>query len=259
MRKIKRSIMNRIRMILPVLLVILFIVHTSIGQSADNTNDSTILENPATPENTTSTANETILQGPAALSANVTVKTVPNLSYIWSVTGLEPGQVIMVLHQEGEELFGQAKYESDSGPFWNAIVIGSVAGEDVDLVMTALKEDEQTSSRLTGTFDDDSQSLKGNFFQVSEDRISGRGDFEAMWINPDTSSYAQAAVRKTKPEVAAPSEADDLAVSQAEAQMPQQPEKTSRFHDVHQDADRILTGVGDISQIPIGMGGSGLA
>ena len=32
----------------------------------------------------------------------------------------------------------------------------------------------------------------------------------------------------------------------------------SRFHDVREDRDRILTGVGDISQIPIGMGGSGL-
>jgi len=33
----------------------------------------------------------------------------------------------------------------------------------------------------------------------------------------------------------------------------------TRYHDVRQDADRILTGVGDISQIPIGMGGSGLS
>ena len=248
--------MNKIRMILPILLVILFIVHPSVGQSADNTNTT---ENPATPENETAMANETILQGPAALPTSAAASTAPNLSYIWSVTGLEPGQVIMVLHQEGEDLFGQAKYEPDSGQPWNAIVVGSVAGEDVDLVVTALKGDEQTSSRLKGTFDAASQSMKGNFFQASKDKISARGDFEAMWINPDTSSYAPAAVEKTKPAAPAPSEADDLAVSQAEVQMPQQPEKTSRFHDVHQDADRILTGVGDISQIPIGMGGSGLA
>ncbi len=248
--------MNKIRMIFPILLGILFIVHPSMGQSADNTDT---LENPATPENATAMASETILQGTAALPANATAGTATNLSYIWSVTGLEPGQVIMVLHQEGEDLFGQAKYEPDSGQPWNAIVIGSVAGQDVDLVVTALEGDEQTSSRLTGTFDAASQSLKGNFFQVSVDNISARGEFEAMWINPDTSSYAPAAVETTKPAVPAPSEADDLTVSQAEAETPQQPEKTSRFHDVHQDADRILTGVGDISQIPIGMGGSGLA
>ncbi len=163
----------------------------------------------------------------------------------------------MVLHQEGGDLFGQAKYEPDSGQSWNAIVVGSVAGEDVDLVVTALKGDMQTSSRLKGTFDIASQSLKGNFFQVSEDKISARGDFEAMWINPDTSSYVPAVVEMTKPAASALSEADDLDVSQAEAQMPQPPEKTSKFHDVHHDADRILTGVGDISQIPIGMGGSG--
>jgi len=29
----------------------------------------------------------------------------------------------------------------------------------------------------------------------------------------------------------------------------------SRYHDVREDANRILTGVGDISQIPIGMSG----
>ncbi len=29
----------------------------------------------------------------------------------------------------------------------------------------------------------------------------------------------------------------------------------SMYHDVREDADRILTGVGDISQIPIGMSG----
>ncbi len=255
MRKIKRN-MNKIRMILPVLLAIIFIVHPSMGQSVGNTNTR---ENSATSENATAMANETILQGTAALPASATADTATNLSYIWSVTGLEPGQVIMVLHQEGEDLFGQAKYEPDRGQPWNAIVVGSVAGEDVDLVITALKGDAQTASRMMGTFDTPSQSLKGSFFQVSEDKISGRGEFEAMWINPDTSSYAPAAVETTKPAVPAPSGADDLNVLQAEAETPQQPEKTSRFHDVHQDADRILTGVGDISQIPIGMGGSGLA
>ena len=49
---------------------------------------------------------------------------VPNLSYIWSVTGIEAGQVIMVLKQEGENLYGQAKYEPDSGQSWNGVVIG---------------------------------------------------------------------------------------------------------------------------------------
>jgi hypothetical protein len=40
--------------------------------------------------------------------------------------------------------------------------------------------------------------------------------------------------------------------------LPSATDQKSRFHDVREDADRILTGVGDISQIPIGMGGSGL-
>ncbi len=84
--------MNEIRTILPILLAFFFIVHPSTGQSADNT---ITMENLATPENTTAMAKETVLQGPAALSASAATSTSPNLSYIWSVTGLEPGQVIL--------------------------------------------------------------------------------------------------------------------------------------------------------------------
>ncbi len=252
--------MNKFHVILPILLV-LFIAHPSMGQSVDNTStlDISTPENPAITENTMATASETILSGPASVSANAAANTStsPNLSYIWSVTGLETSQVIMVLHQEGEDLFGQAKYEPDSGQPWNAIVIGSVAGGSVDLVIIAMKDEEQTASRLKGIFNTASQSLKGNFFQVNGDEISARGDFEAMWINPDISSYVPATVETTKPTASAPSGADSLAVSQEDAKTSQQSEKTSRFHDVHQDADRILTGVGDISQIPIGMGGRG--
>lgn len=63
---------------------------------------------------------------------------VPKLSYIWSVMGIEPGPVIMVLKQEGESLYGQAKYEPDSGKSWDGVVIGSVKGNSEDLVLTSL-------------------------------------------------------------------------------------------------------------------------
>jgi hypothetical protein len=72
-----------------------------------------------------------------------------------------------------------------------------------------------------------------------------------MWINPDISSFTPAKVEEATPASTVNGESTAQAARQASSQ-------TSRFHDVHQDADRILTGVGDISQIPIGMGGSGL-
>src|SRR5512137_430680 len=33
-----------------------------------------------------------------------------NLKYIWSISGIEKGQIIMALNQNGKALYGQAKY-----------------------------------------------------------------------------------------------------------------------------------------------------
>jgi len=67
------------------------------------------------------------------------------LNYIWSVSGLEPGQVIMALNQDGKDLYGAAKYEPDSGQAWNAVVVGSIIGDNIVLALTALKSDAQVS------------------------------------------------------------------------------------------------------------------
>ena len=113
---------------------------------------------------------------------------------------------------------------------------------------------------MTGVFDAANQSLKGSFFRVSEDKISARGNFEATWINPDTSIYIPAIIQEPKVVASTSSdEASAIATDATDQTHQQQPSLTSKFHDVRQDADKILTGVGDISQIPIGMGGSGLS
>jgi hypothetical protein len=178
----------------------------------------------------------------------------PNLSFIWSVTGIEKDPVIMVLNQEGSDLYGQAKYEPDSGQAWNGIVVGSAQEDRIDLVMTVLKNAVQFSSRLKGTYDVDRGLIKGNILQVSNGKVSLRSDFEAMPINPDISSYAPA--RDAAPSVASASSAKTNATMQkVKETLPPASSPKSKYHDVREDADRILTGVGDISQIPIGMSG----
>ncbi len=180
-----------------------------------------------------------------------------NLSYIWSITGLEPGQVIMAINQDDDKLFGKAKYEPDNGGPWNGIVIGSVSGDDVEMVLTTNQESGQSSFEMHGIFYESNQTLKGEFFQVDEGKIKSKGSFEALWINPDTSSYTPATIAEPKTETLSLSNSTSTiepgTFNQINQQIPQ-----TRYHDVHQDADKILTGVGDISQIPIGMGGSGL-
>jgi len=219
-------------------------------------------------ENTLDNASASALS--ADLSAGLAAPTNASLGYIWSVTGIEPGPVIMALRQEGSDLFGEAKYEPDSGQAWNAAVVGAAEGDRVDLTITALQDVALVSSRLNGTFDSADQSIKGDFFLVSDGKITKRGSFQAIWVNPDTSSFSPAKIVPPGPPAAASSTSSkpgNLSTSQTPSQnlptgslaQAEPAAQASRYHDVHQDADRILTGVGDISQIPIGMGGSGLA
>lgn len=189
-----------------------------------------------------------------------------NLNYIWSLTGIEEdGQVIMLLRQEGGDLYGRAKFEPDSGQAWNGLVVGMIEDENVSLALTAQKGDAMCGCRLTGEYDPASESISGDLLQICDGNITRRGNFQAIWINPDLTSYLPAVVELSRP--ADPSSGQNADASktgqnapltEASAASSSPDTEKSRFHDVRQDADRILTGVGDISQIPIGMGGSGL-
>jgi hypothetical protein len=188
----------------------------------------------------TSTANFTTVNTTAA-----------NLKYIWSILGIEKDQITMALNQEGNNLFGRVKYEPENGEPWNGVVAGSVSENRVHLSMAAMKGGEKVSTVLDGILADGA--IGGKFIQATEGRISGGGEFNAASINPDLSSYLPARVNEQEPVLPVP--ATNVSAPSAASQMDQQaPQPKSRFHDIHLDADRIQTGVGDISQIPIGMG-----
>lgn len=240
-------------LIIPLLL--LFIADLSLCQdgSYSQANSVGITENPSlsTSSAMIGKANAT----PTATVANISISTAEpqNLRYIWTITGIENGQVTMALDQDGQDLFGQAKYEPDGGEPWNGNVAGFIKGNEVHLFITAVEGDKQVTAALEGIFDNDA--ISGGFFRMSEGKISDRGTFNAVWINPDLTSYTPAEIKEPKAEIEALVTNASATASAYTNQMP--PQKTI-YHDVHQDADRVLTGVGDISQIPIGMGGSGL-
>jgi hypothetical protein len=258
-----------IRRLIVVSLVLLFIlaVCPSLAQSLNNSTNETNIREVFSPQESLSMGNESLesggtVQDASRASFNESEQgAVPNLSYIWSVTGIEPSQVVMVLKQEGQNLYGQAKYEPDSGQSWNGVVVGSVEGKSVDLVMTSQNGTEETATHLKGNFDEASQSIKGDLIKVSNGQISERARFEAVWINPDMSSYTPAVIPipEAAPTASRQGAQNTTPRIPTENSLPTSAAPKSYFHDVRQDADRILTGVGDISQIPIGMGGSGLA
>lgn len=229
--------MNKKGMILSLLLVSLF-TGLSLGQTDNNTSiNETIATNESIPVNETAAANAT------------QAGTGPNLNYIWSFTGIEIGPITMALNQEGSDLLGQAKYEPESGKAWNANVDGSVTGNEVVLTMTAQKDKELITTKMTGTYANDT--INGNFTQISGGKKVGSGNFSAMWISPDISSYTPAIIEEPKVETPAPAVVDSTAASNASAETAK---PASRFVDVRQYADKIGPG-GDLSGIPPGMSG----
>ncbi len=152
----------------------------------------------------------------------------------------------MALTQEGSELYGQARYEPEGGKAWNADVVGSVTENRVDLTLTAQKDKESITTRMIGTIID--EIITGNFTQISGGKKIGSGTFSAMWISPDVSSFAPAIIEETKVETPAPATVDSTDASNASAE---KANPASRFVDIHEYADKIQTGVGDISGIPI--------
>lgn len=244
-------------MILPLLLALLS-AGLSLGQIEDNTSivddnssivaaedlNATLGLNQSAPLNGTENVTAPAINLTPALSG-------PNLNYIWSFSGIEAGPITMVLEQNGSDLLGRAKYEPESGKAWNADVMGSVAGDKVDLTMSAVKDNVMTITRLAGTFAN--ESVSGNFTQVSEGKILSNGTFNAMWINPDTSSYTPATV-EVPAAVVAPAAIVDNATTTTETAAEEVKEEKSRFVDVREYKDKIGPG-GDLSGIPPGMSG----
>ena len=227
--------MNKKSMILSLLLVFLF-TGLSLGQTDNNTSiTETISTNEIIPVNETAAANAT------------GAGTGPNLNYIWSFSGIEIGPITMALNQEGSDLLGQAKFEPESGKAWNANVDGSVTGNEVVLTMTAQKDKELITTKMTGTYANDT--INGNFTQISGGKKVGSGNFSAMWISPDISSYTPAIIEEPKVETPAPA-----VVNASEEQTAEPAKPASRFVDVRQYADKIGPG-GDLSGIPPGMSG----
>ncbi len=245
--------------ILPLMIFLICAAGPSLAQESDSSDAETVAldQTALIPENSSIMDNES---SNVSQSVPISSQSILDLSYIWSVSGIEIDNVIMALNQENEILYGQAKYEPDGQGAWNAVVIGSVKEDNVDLVMTYLDDGSETSTRLNGTYDPSNQSIRGDLLKVKDGEISERGTFEAIWINPDTASYTPAVMpQKAEPSIVQSEPSSSVAAMNETVAVKSGTRSEDYYHDVRQDAVSILTGVGDLSQIPIGMGGSGLS
>ncbi len=257
--------------ILPMLMIFILTSGLTLGQSVEN---STISTNSTA---TTSSAEDLTKQ--AASSENIsTSSSVPNLKSIWSITGIEKDPITMALDQSDTDLFGQAKYEPDSGQVWNGVAGGSISGNNVNLVITAQKGNSLESIKLDGVYADDA--LSGKFTtRDSTGKTISSGDFNAIWTNPDISSYtpaqvataAPAAQSQATPTVTTSTQISNTSSTTQQTSGGETPEGLqtgpsqrgvkigggTKYVDVHEYAEKIGPG-GDLSGVPPGMGGSGL-
>jgi hypothetical protein len=261
--------------VLSLLLIVTITTGLTLAQGKAN-NTSSIMENKTAPmstemlapgtENNSANSNATAANASSSAEAENTSETakaaseIAKMKGIWSISGIETEQITMALKQDGEDLFGVAKYEPESEEAWNAVAIGSLSEDNVELVVTSLKGNEQVSTWLNGTYAD--EAFNGRFFEVSKGNISRRGEFSATLVNPEISEYAPAMV--TTPTSAQPTQLTTQpavsgattpaqAANQTSAQQAVTVGGRTKPVDVHEYADKIGPG-GDLSGVPPGMG-----
>lgn len=267
--------MNKKCAVFSLLLVITLMAGLTSAQAQDNNTSSSLEKNATTvsPEipavnsgNNSVYANATATNASASeqeKSASETAKAaseIAKMKGIWSISGIEKEQIIIAMKQDGQDLYGAAKYEPEDAEPWNAVVIGSISGDNVSLAVTPLKGNDQSSIWLRGNVN---ETIGGEFFEVSEGNITLRGEFSAILVNPEISEYAPAKV--STPTVAQPAvqQESQSAVSSSTTSTTAS-NQTSTTDSVSSSGRRKPVNVleykdkigmgGDLSGIPPGMG-----
>jgi hypothetical protein len=264
--------------VLSLLLVVTLIAGLTAAQGQANDTSSIMGNNTtqmsaeklaASTGNNSANSNATAVNASTSAEAKNTSETakaaseIAKMKGIWSISGIEKEQIAMALKQDGADIFGVAKYEPESEEAWNAVAIGSFSNDNVELVVTSLKGNEQVSTWLNGTYAD--EAFSGKFFEVSKGNISRRGEFSATLVNTEISEYTPAKVIAPTSAQPKTQEATQSAVSsattpaqagnQSSAQQAVTVSGRKKPVDVHEYADKIGVG-GDLSGVPPGMGGS---
>ena len=188
-------------MFIPILLLFLLTTSASLSLGAYSPENNGSTEQSPVAALQVNMSNQTVVASTANFT-NASTTPALNLKYIWSISGIEKDQITMALDQVGNDLFGKAKYEPENGEPWNGVVAGSVSEDRVHLAIAAMKGKEKVSTVLDGILADGA--ISGEFFQASEGRVSGSGEFNAVWINPDLSSYVPAKVNELVPKMPVP-------------------------------------------------------
>ena len=107
---------------------------------------------------------------------------------IWKAT-LGEKEIVLAVNQS-ECVYGLAKFEGDNP--WNAALAGSLSANAVSFSLAALEVEVLASIYISANLEGDTMS--GFFIRSDSNGKASRGDFTAILISPDTSSYTPAVV-----------------------------------------------------------------
>jgi hypothetical protein len=237
----------RILRIYIVLLVFILLVGSSLCQSSTK----------EVGQNNRSASQNSTLQ-----SLNTLEKTA-EIQGIWSFNLKGTEQVTAALHQSGGNLFGSSKSEASSS--WNAVVTGYISGTSLELIMTVLKNNSLTSTKLSGTYQNDS--VTGTFVRSDDLGNFDTGLFRAVLTSKDLSGYSPAKSAKPalQPAVNEPASVPVSSVASAPASAAAsqtQPKQLGdpKYVDVHSMSGYVpeSLGVGFVGDGTMGAGGSSM-
>jgi hypothetical protein len=155
----------------------------------------------------------------------------PSAQGIWKAS-LGEKDIVMVVNQSAQSLFGLAKFEGDNP--WNGAVAGSISANEVSLSLAALEGDAPASIYISAILE--GEIMKGNFIRSDSNGKASQGDFSATMISPDTSGYVPVVVTTAPmpavPTVQVSTEQTINSTVSEESEKPASAERETRFKDV---------------------------
>ncbi|OPX78716.1 MAG: hypothetical protein A4E50_02121 [Methanosaeta sp. PtaB.Bin087] len=112
---------------------------------------------------------------------------IPRLEGVWTLD-MEGDMLSMVVYQSGPEIAGACTGEYPEP--WNAVMTGSVSGNEVNLFLLSLQDGVGIMTEISGGEMDGG--IKGSFVQTNSLGGWRRGNLTGFMTNHDTSAYEPA-------------------------------------------------------------------
>ena len=128
-----------------------------------------------------------IYSAPSGAEDAPLVAEIPRLEGVWTLD-MEGDMLSMVVYQSGPEIAGACTGEYPEP--WNAVMTGSVSGNEVNLFLLSLQDGVGIMTEISGGEMDGG--IKGSFVQTNSLGGWRRGNLTGFMTNHDTSAYEPA-------------------------------------------------------------------